>query len=115
MKPTNVTMLRRVKLLHTLIWGMMAMAILGLPWLALTRRFSLACCVTLLVIGEGVVLASNRWRCPLTNVAARYTTERHDNFDIYLPVWLARYNKLIFTTLFVFGEMLVVVLWFSRT
>ena len=25
----------------------------------------------------------------LTDVAARYTPERQDNFDIYLPLWLA--------------------------
>jgi len=32
----------------------------------------------------------------LTAVAARYTADRRDNFDLYLPQWLARYNKLIF-------------------
>jgi hypothetical protein len=34
-------------------------------------------------------------------VAARYTDDRRDNFDIYLPLWLARHNKLIFGWLFV--------------
>jgi hypothetical protein len=29
-------------------------------------------------------------RCPLTGIAARYTDDRRDNFDIYLPPWLAR-------------------------
>ena len=35
------------------------------------------------------------WRCPLTDVAARYTTDRAENFDIHLPLWLAKYNKII--------------------
>jgi hypothetical protein len=38
-----------------------------------------------LVIGETVVLVLNGWRCPFTGVAARYTDDRRDNFDIFLP------------------------------
>jgi hypothetical protein len=43
-----------------------------------------------------LVLIANDESCPLTGVAARYTVDRRDNFDIYLPEWLARHNKLIF-------------------
>ncbi|MBB1092471.1 hypothetical protein HUU61_14375 [Rhodopseudomonas palustris] len=46
-------------------------------------------------------------RCPLTAVAARYTDERADNFDIYLPIWLARHNRLIFGTLFAATQLLL--------
>ncbi len=38
---------------------------------------------------EVAVLAFNGMRCPLTDLAARYTDDRRDNFDIYLPLWLA--------------------------
>jgi hypothetical protein len=55
------------------------------------------------------VLALNRGRCPLTGLAARYTDDRADNFDIYLPAFIARHNKVIFGTLFVFG--VAVLLW----
>jgi hypothetical protein len=66
-----------------------------------------------LVFVEVAVLAVNGGRCPLTAVAARYTDDRRDNFDIYLPLWLARYNKLIFGTLFVVGLLLLgYTLWF---
>jgi len=34
----------------------------------------------------------------------RYTDDRSDNFDIFLPLWLARNNKLIFGLLFISGE-----------
>ena len=34
------------------------------------------------------MLVVNRWRCPLTSAAERYTTDRRANFDIYLPEWL---------------------------
>jgi hypothetical protein len=33
------------------------------------------------------------------------------NFDIYLPNWLARYNKAIVGTLFVMNELIVFWLW----
>jgi hypothetical protein len=62
---------------------------------------------------ECAVLAVNRGRCPLTDLASRYTEERTDNFDIYLPLWLARRNKAIFGTLFVVGELFVLGLWLN--
>jgi hypothetical protein len=43
-----------------------------------------------------LVLIAKGGRCPLTAVAVRYTVDRRDNFDIYLPEWLARRNKPIF-------------------
>ncbi len=44
-------------------------------------------------------------------MAARYTEVRRDNFDIYLPLWMARYNKLIFGTLYVAGLAFALVRW----
>lgn len=66
--------------------------------------FSWARGLSLVVLTECVVLAANRGRCPLTGVAARYSEDRQPNFDIYLPIWLARYNKWIFGALFAGGE-----------
>ena len=37
--------------------------------------------------------------CPLTIVARRYSDSQLPNFDIYLPIWLARYNKHIYGVL----------------
>jgi hypothetical protein len=50
-------------------------------------------------------------RCPLTRVAARYSDDQRDNFDIYLPLWLARYNKLIFGGLFIAGLLFALACW----
>jgi hypothetical protein len=47
----------------------------------------------------------------LTDLAGHYTGDRTDNFDIYLPLWLARRNKTIFGTLFVIGELFVLGRW----
>jgi hypothetical protein len=69
------------------------------------RRFDVAYLLVGIVMVEVAILVFNRMRCPLTAVAARYTMDRRDNFDIYLPLWLARYNKQIFGTLFVAGVL----------
>ena len=46
--------------------------------------------------------------------AARYTSDRRDNFDIWLPEWLARYNKQLFGTLYVVGIVMTLVRWMDR-
>jgi hypothetical protein len=56
-------------------------------------------------------LMTNQWRCPLTSIAARYTDERRDNFDIYLPEWLAKHNKSIFGVLYVAVVVFALVQW----
>lgn len=60
-----------------------------------------------LVIGEGVVLLIFKMFCPLTLLARKYSDSNRDNFDIYIPNWLARHNKLIFTTIFLVGVIVV--------
>jgi hypothetical protein len=49
----------------------------------------------------------------LTDLAARNTEERADNFDIYQPLWLARHNQAIFGTLFVAGELFLLGRWLT--
>ena len=57
--------------------------------------------------GECLVLVLNRMRCPLTDLAARHTEDRRDNFDIHLPLWLARHNKTVFGSLYLLGLLLL--------
>jgi hypothetical protein len=103
--------LTAIKLLHTVIWAFMAASIIALPFLAVLRRFRWAAILTVIVLLECVVLAANGGRCPLTDLAARYTLDRAANFDIYLPNWLAHYNKAIFGTFFVISELIVLWCW----
>ena len=104
-----------IKLLHTTIWCFFAGCIVALPVAGALRHFRLAAGLASLVLIECAILALNHFRCPLTDLAARHTDNRADNFDIYLPVWLARHNKSIFGTLFAAGGMFVLWQWlFSR-
>jgi hypothetical protein len=103
--------LRAVKTVHTIAWALFAGCIVALPVAAWSRDFRLASILIAVVLVEVVILLANRFRCPLTGVAARYTDDRSDNFDIYLPLWIARYNKQIFGTLFVAGVLFTLVSW----
>ena len=107
--------LRRIKLLHTLVWAILASCVMALFWAGWTRRFGWAIFITLTILGECVVLALNNGRCPLTDVAARYTENRADNFDIYLPLWLARHNKLVFGCAFLVAETVAVWRWLTMS
>jgi len=101
-------MLIAIKLLHTIIWALLAGCIAALPVTGLKRRFNWSLLLTVIILIDCGVLALNRGRCPMTSLAANFTSDRADNFDIYLPVWLARYNKQIFGSLFILGEAVVV-------
>jgi hypothetical protein len=93
------------------VWAFFAGSIVAIPVLAALRRLGAALVFIAIVLVEVVVLAVNGMRCPLTGVAARYTEDRRDNFDIYLPEWLARYNKHIFGTLYVLAVLYTAAQW----
>lgn len=103
--------LKGVKLAHTLIWVFFVLCIIGIPVYGHLGNFLVAGILFCLVLLECLVLAFNRMRCPLTVVAARYTYSRQDNFDIYLPLRIARYNKEIFGTLFAVGSAYALFRW----
>ncbi|HUB01013.1 MAG TPA: hypothetical protein VMA34_21965 [Terracidiphilus sp.] len=106
--------LRTVKALHSAIWVFFVSCILGVPLAAVAGRFRLAVILSGLVWIECGVLAVNRGRCPLTDVAARWTPDRDPGFDIYLPKWLARSNLIVFGSLFGIGEVILAVAWVRR-
>ncbi|MGH7696445.1 MAG: hypothetical protein ACRENH_15775 [Gemmatimonadaceae bacterium] len=103
--------LRAVKIIHTLVWALFASCILAIPVVTWSGRLAAAAALAAFVTIEVLVLVANHMRCPLTGVAARYTSDRRDNFDIYLPLWVARYNKVIFGWLFVAGVLLLIARW----
>ena len=103
--------LTAVKLLHTAAWLFFASCVVAIPVAAALYRFRLAAILAGFVLLECAVLGLNRCRCPLTDLAARFTDERQHNFDIYLPVWLARWNKTIFGALFVAGGLFALAEW----
>ncbi|PKM87692.1 hypothetical protein CVU83_02745 [Candidatus Falkowbacteria bacterium HGW-Falkowbacteria-2] len=98
-----------VKTTHTIVWAVMAAATLYIVYCGYMNTLTPLLWFSIgLIMFEGIVLLINKWSCPLTAVAGKYTEDRRDNFDIYLPLYIARYNKIIFTTLFIIGIILVI-------
>lgn len=54
-----------------------------------------------IILLEGVVLLTFRRMCPITLIARKYSDSTKANFDIFLPNWLAKNNKLIYTIFFI--------------
>src|SRR5688500_18990479 len=100
-----------IRLLHTLVWVFFAGCILAMLCFAVAADYRTAFVLAAVVSIEVLILLLNGMRCPLTGWAANYTTDRHSNFDIYLPNWLARYNKLIFGTLYFAGIVIALAGW----
>jgi len=102
--------LKLIKTIHTIIWAVMAAACVYVLYAGITgtMNYAVIACIGLIIL-EGIVLFFNKWTCPLTPMARKYTAERSDNFDIYLPAWLAKHNKTIFTMIFVAGVLLLIV------
>lgn len=88
--------LRTVKIVHTVVWAFFVACIVAVPVFAQAGMFRQA------AVAAGTVLFE---------VAARYTEDRRDNFDIYLPEWLARHNKTIFSLLYVAGVIYAIIRW----
>jgi hypothetical protein len=103
-----------VKTVHTIVWAFFAACILAIPVAARAGRLRLAAVLSGIVLLEVAILAVNSMRCPLTDLAARFTESRSDDFDIYLPAWLARNNKRIFGALWVAGELVLLWCWRRR-
>ena len=103
--------LRAIKSLHTVIWAFLAGCVLAIPLVAWRGHFGVVLGLIALVALEVTVLAANGGSCPLTAIAGRYTRDRRDNFDIYLPEWLAGRTKIIFGPLFLLGLIIAAVLW----
>lgn len=86
-----------IKLLHTAVWLFMNVVIFYVLYAVLTGRIDRWLWIGLSVIGlECLVLLIFKMACPLTLVARRYSSSQLPNFDIYLPLWLAKYNKHIY-------------------
>jgi hypothetical protein len=103
-----------IKFVHTVVWAFFVLCIVAVPVLAWRGEQVKASWFAGIVSVEVLVIVLNRWRCPLTPVAARYTEDRRANFDVFLPEWLARHNKVIFGSLYFAGIVYLIVSWTAQ-
>lgn len=108
MSPANRLLV--IKWVHTLIWLFFVVVIFYILYSGIFDDVNNYTWVGIgLIVGEGIVLLIFKMFCPLTVLARKYSDSQKDNFDIFLPNWLAKYNKLIFTTLYVVGLIIVLI------
>jgi hypothetical protein len=91
-----------VKTLHTIIWLFLNFVLFYMAYAVIINKIDKFVWISIgLIILEWIVLLSYKWQCPLTIMARKYSESTKDNFDIYIPNWLAKYNKQIYITFFV--------------
>jgi hypothetical protein len=95
------TKLRLIKIIHTVIWIFFNFVIFYMLYAAIANKLDLWLWMGYgFVYLEGLTLLVFKNHCPLNLLARKYTNSTKANFDIYLPSWLAKYTKLIYTTIF---------------
>ncbi len=101
--------LRVIKIIHSLIWVFFNVVIFYLLYAVIVNKINVWVWVCIgLVLAEGGVLLVFANMCPLTLIARKYSQSAKSNFDIYLPEWLAKNNKQIYTALFLTSIVILV-------
>ena len=108
---SSAFMLTVIKVAHTIVWGFFVTCIVAVWVFALKGEYFHAALAIGIVMIEVLVLVLNGLHCPLTSIAARYTGDRHANFDICLPEWLAKHTKTTFGGLYAGGIILTLARW----
>lgn len=89
-----------IKWIHTIVWVFYNVVIFYLFYAVVAGKIDKWVWICIGLIGlEVVTLIIFKMMCPLTVMARRYSDSAKDNFDIYLPNWLARHNKLIYSVI----------------
>jgi len=94
-----------VKIIHTLIWLFFNAVIFYMLYAVVNDKLDIWLWIGYgLILLESITLLIFKFFCPLTLLARRYSNSTKENFDIYLPNWLAKYNKQIYS-----GIMFIIV------
>jgi hypothetical protein len=98
-----------IKIAHTLIWLFFNVVIFYVLYAAIFNTVDKWVWIGVgLVFLEGLVLLVFKMFCPLTIMARNYSDSTKENFDIFLPNWLAKHNKLIYTSVFVIAILILI-------
>lgn len=94
------TKLKLIKISHSIIWLFFNVVIFYMLYAVLVNKIDkwLWICYGL-IITEAIILVIFKLFCPLTVLARRYSSSEKANFDIYLPEWLAKHNKAVYTSI----------------
>jgi hypothetical protein len=99
-----------IKTLHLVVFIVITVVLVGFLYEVGADKVSYLTWGTIGVfLGEGVVLMTNRWRCPLTAVAENLGSKHGQVTDILLPKFIADNVWTIYTWLFAGGFIVLLV------
>lgn len=100
-----------IKLLHTLVWLFYNIVIAYLFFeVVIVGKIDKWVWISIGLFGaEAIILLMYNMMCPLTIWARQYSSSSKHNFDIFLPEWLAKNNKLIYTIFL--GIILIILIY----
>ncbi len=100
--------LNLIKTIHTLVWLFFNAVLIYLFYAGLSNQIDKWVWLGIgLFALEGITLLLFKMMCPLTVWARKYSGSEKANFDIFLPHWLAKNNKLIYTTLLAIAILII--------
>ena len=98
----NTNKLHIIKSIHTLIWVFFNVVLFYMAYAVITNKINKYLWIGIgCIVVEWMVLLYFKWQCPLTILARKYSNSTRENFDIYLPNFLAKYNKPIYISFFI--------------
>ena len=99
-----------IKSLHSLVFLSISVCVLVVLYSAAADRIGTATWIALaIVLAEGLVLAINGWRCPLTTYAEKLGAPKGRVTDIFLPRWFADRTFTICGAVFAIACLLLLV------
>lgn len=91
-----------IKIVHTIIWLFFNLVIFYMLYAVVKNSIGVYFWISFgMIVIEGIVLLIFGGKCPLTLIARKYSNSTKDNFDIFLPNWLAKHNKLIYSVILI--------------
>ncbi|APM38886.1 hypothetical protein [Clostridium kluyveri] len=98
-----------IKLMHTIIWFFYVFVFFYILYTGIFNKINLYLWIAIgLEIIEGIILIIFKGKCPLTVLGYKYTDNPEVGFDIYLPKWLAKYNKIIYGSGLVIAMFIII-------
>lgn len=98
-----------IKLMHTIIWFFYVFVFFYILYIGIFNKINLYLWIAIgFEIIEGIILIIFKGKCPLTVLGYKYTDNPEVGFDIYLPKWLAKYNKIIYSSGLVIAMFIII-------
>lgn len=104
-----------IKAIHLTLFILMTLSLFYALYCAIAGVYNwLLLAAMIMILIDGLSIALNRGRCPLTTLAERYGAANGAVTHLILPKWAARYVFKFFTVLFIIELIWLGIGYFTR-